>query len=147
MENRTGTQFKKTFQTHSLGLPELLFSSGYSRLDTFTTMTANVYDNMISWAFASTDKLQDLAKLDDGCSIPKDGDSFVYVNDDGIIIDMPLTPANLASFLNGGHLRYNDGNSTQDIVTFIGTDFVDDMQIKYKVKLLMARLYSWILKL
>jgi hypothetical protein len=32
-------------------------------------------------------------------------------------------------------LRYNNGNETQDIVTFVGADFVNDMQIKCKVKL------------
>jgi hypothetical protein len=32
-------------------------------------------------------------------------------------------------------LKYNDGNRTKDIVTYIGADFVDDMQIKCKIKL------------
>ncbi len=31
-------------------------------------------------------------------------------------------------------LRYNDGSGTRDIATFIGADFVDNMQIKCKVK-------------
>ena len=128
-------QFRKTFQTLSSGLLELLFSSGYSKFDAFTTMIANIYDDTISWVFASTDKLQDLVQLDNGHSIAKYGDLFVYVDNDGIMIDMPFTPANLASFLNGVHLRYNDGNRTRNIVTFMGTNSVNNMQIKCKVKL------------
>jgi hypothetical protein len=33
------------------------------------------------------------------------------------------------------HLKYNDGRGTQDIVTVLGADFVEDMQIKYQIKL------------
>ncbi len=41
-------KFKKTFWTHSSGLPECLFSSGYSKLEAFSTMIANVYNDTIS---------------------------------------------------------------------------------------------------
>ncbi len=33
------------------------------------------------------------------------------------------------------HLKYNDGRGTQDIVTFLGADFGEDMQIKCQIKL------------
>ena len=115
-------KFRKTFRTHSSGLPECLFCSGYSKLQAFSTTIASVYDDTISWAFASQDKFHNLAQLDDGSPI-------VHVDDNG------STLMNSVSFLNGMCLRYNDGNGTRDIVTFVGADFVDDMQIKCKVKL------------
>jgi hypothetical protein len=31
-------------------------------------------------------------------------------------------------------LKYNDGLGTQDIVTFLGADFVEDMQLKCKIQ-------------
>ena len=34
------------------------------------------------------------------------------------------------------HLHYNDGKGTQDVVKFLGADFVDGMQIKCLVQLL-----------
>ena len=87
----------------------------------FSTTIASVYDDTISWAFASKDKLHDLAQLDDGSPIK-------FVDDNGFIL------LNTVSFLNGMCLQYNDGSGTRDIVTFIGADFIDNMQIKCKVK-------------
>jgi hypothetical protein len=81
-------KFRKTFRTHSSGLPECLFNSGYSKLQAFSTTIASVYDDTISWAFASKDKLCDLAQLDDGSPIK-------YVDDNG------FTLLNTVSFLNG----------------------------------------------
>jgi hypothetical protein len=46
-------QFNDTFQTALSGLPECLFSSRYSKLEVFSMMIANVYNDAISWAFAS----------------------------------------------------------------------------------------------
>ncbi len=31
-------------------------------------------------------------------------------------------------------LCYNDGHGTQDIVTFLGADFIDGMQLKFKIQ-------------
>jgi hypothetical protein len=98
-------------------------------------MITNIHDNAISWAFASKDMLCALAQLDDVDSIVNDGGAIVYADDNGIVIDVPLTLTNLISFFDGIQLRFNDGSGTRDVVTFIGTDFVDDMQIRYKVKL------------
>ncbi len=64
-------------------------------------MIANVYNNSISWAFASKDKLHTLAQLDDGDSIVKDSGSIVYADDSGIMMDVPLTLTNLISFFDG----------------------------------------------
>jgi hypothetical protein len=44
-------QFHKTFKTHSSGLPELLFSSGYSQLQSFGTFLQPYYDDTVHWAF------------------------------------------------------------------------------------------------
>jgi hypothetical protein len=33
-------------------------------------------------------------------------------------------------------LKYNDGNGTQDIVTFLGVDFINGMQLKCNIRLL-----------
>ncbi len=90
-------------------------------------MIANVYDDAISWAFALKDKLHKLAQLDDGDSIVNDGGSIEFIIG-GVTMDVPLTLTNLISFFDGMHLWYNDGNGTR-VVTFIGADFVDDMQI------------------
>jgi hypothetical protein len=73
-------RFSKTFHTASSGLPECLFSSGYSKLDVFSTMMFKVYDDTINWAFASKDKLRDLAQVDNGSSIVDEDGGIVYVN-------------------------------------------------------------------
>jgi hypothetical protein len=128
-------RFNKTFHTASSGLPECLFSSGYSKLDVFSTMMSRVYDDTINWAFTSKDKLRDLAQVNDDSSIVGDNGGIVYADDNGITLDVPMTLTNLTSFFNGMHLRYNDGKGTRDIVKFLGADFVDDMQIKCSVQL------------
>jgi hypothetical protein len=46
-------------------------------VEALSTMIANVYDDAISWAFASKDKLHTLAQLDDGDSIVNHGGSIV----------------------------------------------------------------------
>ncbi|MGL6008734.1 MAG: hypothetical protein ACRC1D_04685 [Culicoidibacterales bacterium] len=123
-------QFTKTFPTHPSGLPELLFGSGYSKLEAFSTMITNVYNDTIKWAFASKNN-----QLDNGHSLIEDGDPLVNADDNGITTDTPPTPSNSTSFPHGVRLRYNDGKGIRDVVTFIGIDFVDNMQIKCKVKL------------
>jgi hypothetical protein len=64
-----------------------------------------------------------------------DNGRIVYANDDGITLDVPLTLTNLILFFTGMHLRYNDGRGMQDVVKFLGADFVDDMQIKCTIQL------------
>jgi hypothetical protein len=41
-------KYCRTFKTHALGLPECLFSSGYSRLETYSTMLASYYDDTVN---------------------------------------------------------------------------------------------------
>jgi hypothetical protein len=98
-------KFKKTFWTHLSGLPECLFSSGYSKLEVFSMMIANVYDDAISWAFTLKDKLHELAQLDDGDSIVNNGGSIEFTNG-GVTMDVPLTLTNLLSFFDGMCLQY-----------------------------------------
>jgi hypothetical protein len=105
-------RFSKTFHTASSGLPECLFSSGYSKLDVFSTMMSKVYDDTINWAFTSKEKLLDLAQIDGGSSIVDDNGGIVYAYDNGITLDVPLTLTNLILFFTGMHLRYNDGRGT-----------------------------------
>jgi hypothetical protein len=88
-------QFNKTFQTTLSGLPECLFSSGYSKLKAFSAMIANVYNDAISWAFASKDKLRVLAQLDDGDYVINNDGFIVYADDDCIMMDVPLTLTNV----------------------------------------------------
>ncbi len=45
-----------------------------------------------------------------------------------------MTLTNLVSFFQGMRLRYNDGQGTRDIVTFLGADFVEDLQLKCKIR-------------
>ncbi len=58
----------------------------------------------------------------------------MYISDDEVSLDVPETLTNLVSFFHGMRLRYNDGQGTQDIVTFLGADFIDGMQLKCKIQ-------------
>jgi hypothetical protein len=128
-------RFSKTFHTALSGLPECLFSTGYSKLDVFSMMMSKVYDDTINWAFTSKEKLRDLAQIDGGSSIVDDNGGIVYAYDNGITLDVPLTLTNLILFFTGMHLLYNDGRGMRDVVKFFGADFVGDMQIKCTVQL------------
>ncbi len=122
-------QYSKTFKTHSSGLPECLFNSGFSHLNTFTTFLMQHYDDTIDWAFSSEVKDKELAASNDG-----DGIATLSRNGD-VTLDVPATLANMVAFFQGMKLRYNDGLGTRDIVTFLGADFVEDMQLKCNIKL------------
>jgi hypothetical protein len=41
----------------------------------------------------------------------------------------------MSSFFQNMKLKYNNGNGTRDIVTFLGVDFVDGMQLKCNIRL------------
>ncbi len=126
-------QFSKTFKTHSSGLPKLLFSSGYSQLQSFTTLLQPYYDDAVHWAFASESNNNALAQSNKGNTVTSsDIAGITIVQGNG---DVPLTLTNLVAFLQGMKLRYNDGLGTHDIVTFLGSDFVKDMTLKCKIKL------------
>ena len=117
-------QFKKTFITASSGLPECLFNSGYSQLEAFSTILSSFYDDKICWALASKEKVDELVNLDD------DGDSILTIGDNEAV-----TLTNLVSFFKDINFKYNDGQGTRDIVTFLGADFGKSMQIKCQIKL------------
>jgi hypothetical protein len=57
------------FKTHASGLPECLFNSGYSCLETYSTMLASYYDDTVNWAFSSKAKDKNIADSDDGNGI------------------------------------------------------------------------------
>ncbi len=105
-------RFSKTFHTALSGLPEFLFSSGYSKFDVFSTMMSTVYNDTINWAFTSKEKLRDLAQINGGSSIVDDNGGIVYADDNGILLDVHLTLMNLISFFTGMHLCYNDERGT-----------------------------------
>jgi hypothetical protein len=123
-------QFKKTFITASSGLPECLFNSGYSRLEAFSTILSSFYDDKIRWALASKEKVDELANLDN-----KDGINILTIGDNEVTLEMPVTLTNLVSFFKDMKLKYNDGQGTRDIVTFLGADFGEAMQLKCQIKL------------
>ncbi len=88
-------QFSKTFKTHSSGLPECLFSSGYSQLQSFATFLMPYYDATVNWAYTAISKDKELAQSDDGKAIvSEDGSALVY-NIDKISLDVPVTITNL----------------------------------------------------
>ncbi len=92
------------------------------------------YDDRIHWAYASISKDKDLACLDDGKSIlSEDGSAIVYVTNSKVSMTVPTTVTNLVSFFQDMRLCNNDGQGSQDIVTFLGADFIDDMQLKCKI--------------
>ncbi len=111
------------------GLPECLFNSGYSQLEAFSTTISSFYDDKICWALASKEKVDELANLDDN------SDSILTIGENEVTLDVPLALTNLVSFFKDMKLKYNDGQGTQDIVTFLGADFGKAMQIKCQIKL------------
>ncbi len=50
-------------------------------------------------------------------------------SDGGISFDMPISIDNDISFMKSMKLQYNNGNGIWDIVSFLGMDYVDDMQM------------------
>jgi hypothetical protein len=91
-------------------------------------MLALYYDDTINWAFSSKTKNKDFATSDEGSAI-------VYVTDDTVTLNIPMTVENMSSFFRNMKLKYNDGNGTRNIVTFLGVDFVDGMQLKCNIRL------------
>ncbi len=116
-------KFSKTFHTANPGLPECLFTLGYTRLSAFTSHLVPYYDDTAHWEFSS--KVKDI-KL----STSDNGDVVVTVDSEGgISFDMPVSIDNIFSFMEGMKLQYNDGNGTQDIVTVLGVYYIDDTQM------------------
>ncbi len=62
-------KYCKTYKTHASDLPKCLFSSGYSCLETYTTMLASYYDDAVNWAFSSKAKDKDFANSEEGDTI------------------------------------------------------------------------------
>jgi hypothetical protein len=83
-------RFSKTFSTASSGLPECIFSSAYSKLNAFSMMISKTYDDTISWAYASKEKLRDLNGKTDNSPIINDDGGIVFTNGGSTTIDVPL---------------------------------------------------------
>jgi hypothetical protein len=98
-------------------------------MEIFSTTMSKFYNNTINWAFASKDKLNDIADFDKNNDPINENGAIVYVTKNKISMDILVTLTNLISFFDDMKLRYNDGNRTRDIVTFVRADFVDNMQI------------------
>jgi len=96
----------------------------------FSTILSSFYDDKIHWALASKEKINELANLDDN-----DGDNILTIGDNEVTLDIPVMLTNLVSFFKDMKLKYNDGQGTRDIVTFLGADFGKAMQIKCQIKL------------
>ncbi len=93
------------------------------------------YDDTVNWAYTAISKDKELAQSNNDKSIvSEDGSALVYISDDEVSLDVPVTLTNLVSFFQGMCLRYNDGQGTRDIVTFFGADFIDGMQLKCKIQ-------------
>jgi hypothetical protein len=91
-------------------------------------MLASFYDDAVNWAFSSKAKEKDFANSEEGNTI-------VHVSDTAVMIDIPVMVEIMSSFFQNMKLRYNDGNGTKDIVTFLGDNFIDGMQLKCNVRL------------
>ena len=96
----------------------------------FSPILSSFYDDRIRWDLASKEKVDELANLDD-----KDRDNILTIGDNLITLDMPVMLTNLVSFFKDMKLKYDDGQGTRDIVTFLGADFDEAMQIKCQIKL------------
>ncbi len=113
----------KTFCTADSGLPVCLFSSGYIHSSVFTSHLSKYYNDTVHWALFSKVKDTELASSDDG-------DVVVMLDSEGgISFDMLVSIDNVISFMKGMKLRYNNGDGIWDVVTFLGMDYVDDMQM------------------
>ena len=89
----------------------------------FTTHLSKYYNDTVHWEFSLKVKDTELASSDDG-------DVVVMLDSEGgISFDMPASVENVISFMKGMKLCYNNGNGIQDIVIFLGMDYVDDMQM------------------
>jgi hypothetical protein len=98
-------------------------------LEAFSAILSSFYDDKIRWALASKEKVNELANLDDN------GNNILTIGDNEVTLDVPVTLTNLVSFLKDMRLKYNNGQGTRDIVTFLGADFGKDVQIKSQIKL------------
>ncbi len=65
-----------------------------------------------------------------------DGAGVAIIQGNGdMTLKVPMTLKNTVAFLQNMKLRYNDSLGTRDIVTFLRTDFVEDMRLKCKIRL------------
>jgi hypothetical protein len=97
------------------------------------------YDDMVNWAYTTSSKDKELAQSDDGNSIlSEDASAVFYASDSKVSITVPVTVTNLVSFFQDMRLQYNDGQGAQNVVTFLGADFFDDIQLKCKIQKLMT---------
>ena len=81
-------------------------------MNAFSTIISKTYDDAITWAYASKEKLRDLNGKTDNSPIINDDGGIVFTNGDSTTKDVPLTLSNLVSFFQGMYVRYNDGNGT-----------------------------------
>jgi hypothetical protein len=64
-----------------------------------------------------------------------DGAGVAIIQGNGdMTLKVPMTLENTVAFLQNMKLRYNDGLGTPDTVTFLGTDIVEDMRLKCKIR-------------
>ena len=92
-------------------------------MSAFTTHLSKYYNDTVHWAFSSKVKDKELASNDDGNVI------VTLDSEGGMSFEMPASVDDIISFMKGMKLRYNDGNGIRDIVTFLGVDYIDDMQM------------------
>jgi hypothetical protein len=93
------------------------------------------YDDTVNWVYTAISKDKELAHSNDGKAIvSEDGSAHVYITYNKVSLDVPVALTNLVPFFQGMRLRNNDGQGTRDIVTFLGADFLDDMQPKCKIQ-------------
>jgi hypothetical protein len=59
------------------------------------------YNNTVNWAFASKDKLNDIAYFDKNDAPIVENGTIVYVTENKISMDIPMTLTNLISFFDG----------------------------------------------
>jgi hypothetical protein len=98
-------------------------------LNNFTTFLIHHYDDSINWTFSSAVRNKELAASNDGAGV-----AIIQGNGD-MTLKVPMKLENTVVFLQNTKLRYNDGLVIQDIVTFLGTNFVEDMRLKCKIRL------------
>ena len=65
----------------------------------FATFLMPYYDDTVSWAYTAISKDRELAQSNDGKSIvSKDSSALVYISDDEVSFDVPVTLTNLNAF-------------------------------------------------
>ncbi len=92
-------------------------------MSAFTTHLPKYCNDTVHWAFSLKVNDKELASNDSGNVI------VTLDSEGGMSFEMPASVNDIISFMKGMKHCFNNGNGILDIVTFLGVDYIDDMQM------------------